>query len=259
MSRNLATARFINDGYSRTGRIEGSAFHPSVLFEYRPMLPHDRAALLGRLRQFSHDENAGIATAEFVVIRELSRRLVSWTLLDRSGNPLPIADATVRAMEPHLLAGVANIVLGFQPGDDERLATDESNLIRGTRLLLVAPHLAARDCGDCQLHVYDETTGRRAQHGGRPVPRPAGTEPPCRLPHVGCPKGTPENPNTLSPDNQRAYRFLQECRAIGAFPDDPIVRHHAVLLQRVEQSTARERPPAPVNPIVRSPVERHRA
>ncbi|HTI51186.1 MAG TPA: hypothetical protein VL475_09550 [Planctomycetaceae bacterium] len=259
MSRNRATAGFINDGYTRTGRIDGSAFHSSVLFEYRPMLPQDRAVLVRRLRQFAPEDEIGIRAAEFVVVRELSRRLISWTLLDRSGNPLPITGPTVRAIEPHLLAGIANIILGFQPGDDERHADDERNLIRGTRLLLVAPHLAARDCGDCQLHVYDETTGRRAQHGGHPVPRPAGTAPPCRLPHVGCLKGTPENPNSLSTNNQFAYRFHQECRAVGQFPDDSIVRHHAVVIQRVEQSVGRERPPGPVNQRARSAGFRHRA
>jgi hypothetical protein len=248
------TADFINDGQTRIGRIDGDPSHPPLLIEYRPMLPGDRRALRQRLGQFAQDEVAGIRAAEFAVVREVARRLVSWTLSDRSGNVRSITDRNVAAIEPHRLAAIATLVLGFQPGDDERRAADEENLMRGVRLLLAAPHLASRDCGDCQTYVYDETTGRRARQGGRPVPRPAGTAPPCRLPQIGCLKGTPENPHTLSPANSAAYRFYQQCRAVGVFPDDPIVRRTATLIARVEQSFAREQAAAQThqNPFVRS-------
>jgi hypothetical protein len=236
-----ATSQFINDGQTRIARVEEGPFHPPLLFEYRPMLWHDRRTLRTRLRRFAGEESAGFRAAEEAVIRELSRRLLSWTLLDRSGRLAPITDETVRTIEPHLLASVASIVLGLQPGEEERSAAAERNLVRGVRLLLVAPHLAARDCRDCETFVYDETTGRRARQGGRPIPRPAGAAPPCRWPHVGCPKGTPECPNTLSAENEAAYRFHEECRAVGKFPDDPIVGRHAALIARVERLVARQR------------------
>lgn len=261
MSPHPATAQFINDGQTRIGRIEGCQPHPPLLFEYRPMLREDRRALRQRLAQFSPDESAGIRAAEIAVVREVARRVVSWTLADRSGNLRPITDRTVAAIEPHRLATLAAIVLGFRPGDDERQAGQEENLVRGVRLLLVAPHLAARDCGDCQKYVYDETTGRRARSGGRPVPRPAGTAPPCRLPQIGCLKGTPECPNTLSSANSAAYRFHEECRAVGHFPDDPIVRRHATLIARVQQSFARSQIAAPMNQnsVLRAPGPGRRA
>ncbi len=108
------------------------------------------------------------------------------------------------------------------------------------RLLLTAPRLAARDCRDCQLHVYDEQTGRRQLHAGRPVVRPAGTHPPCRLPHVGCAKGTPDDSHALTPENKQAYQYDRMCRAVGQFPDDPLVRRHALVIRSVEETLIRK-------------------
>jgi len=56
--------------------------------------------------------------------------------------------------------------------------------------------------------------------------------PPCRL--SGCPKGTPENSIELSQKNLQAWHHYQECRAVGNFPDDPIVRRNAALIKRIE-------------------------
>jgi hypothetical protein len=102
------------------------------------------------------------------------------------------------------------------------------------RLILAAPHVAFRSCTDCQTYVYDETTGQPCDyppHSGHPVPRPPGSLPACRLDGVGCPKGTPEAPRGLTPANQAAWLFDAECRAIGQFPDDPLVRRNALLIR----------------------------
>ncbi len=92
------------------------------------------------------------------------------------------------------------------------------------------------------MYVYNEVTGRHAEHpphSGRPILRPPGTFPPCRIPGVGCPKGTPENPRGLSTANQAAWRFDRECRAAGVFPDDPIVRRNAAIIRQVEEEFER--------------------
>ena len=107
------------------------------------------------------------------------------------------------------------------------------------RLVLAAPQVAFRDCTHCQNYVYDETTGRPVQYpprSGRLVPRPAGAPPPCRIAGAGCPKGTPENPRSLTYENQQAYRFDRECRAVGNFPKDPLVRRNAALIRAAEES-----------------------
>ena len=111
----------------------------------------------------------------------------------------------------------------------------------GVRLVLTAPQVAFRDCTQCQTYVYDEASGRPFQHpphSGRLVPRPPGALPPCRIAGLGCPKGTPENPTSLSEINREAYRHYRECRATGHFPDDPLVRRNAAIIRAQEDQAA---------------------
>ncbi|MGE5192816.1 MAG: hypothetical protein ACM3U2_09955 [Deltaproteobacteria bacterium] len=103
---------------------------------------------------------------------------------------------------------------------------------------MTAPHVALRNCEHCQMYVYNEITGcpwENPPHSGRLIVRPAGTFPPCRIPGVGCPKGTPEQPKGLSAANHAAWRFDRECRATGIFPDDPLVRRNAAIIRQVEE------------------------
>lgn len=58
------------------------------------------------------------------------------------------------------------------------------------------------------------------------------TLPPCRT-SKGCPKGTPENSKALTPDNEQCYQHYCECKAVGQFPDDPIVRRNAAAIEEV--------------------------
>lgn len=50
----------------------------------------------------------------------------------------------------------------------------------------------------------------------------------------GCPKGTPDKPNSLNESNQQCYEFYKECRAVGEFPHDPVVRRNAAVIREVE-------------------------
>lgn len=103
------------------------------------------------------------------------------------------------------------------------------------RLQIVHPGIAGRDCGHCQKWLYDEQKGKVVERGGVQVERPAAAPPPCRL-HVGCPKGTPEKPKSLSRRNQKAYWHYQQCRAVGRFPRDAIVEQNAAIIRAVEDS-----------------------
>jgi hypothetical protein len=53
---------------------------------------------------------------------------------------------------------------------------------------------------------------------------------------VGCDKGTPEDQHVLTEQNRAAYEHWKECKAVGIFPDDPIVRKNAVIIQDVHDS-----------------------
>ncbi len=115
--------------------------------------------------------------------------------------------------------------------------------------MLLYPEVATRDCEHCIQFMYDEKTGAlQKDKAGNPIPRPkvrvwkgrtlAGGNPPCRQgrqgQQAGCPKGTPENQKALSPKNVRAYQHYLECKAVGSWPDDPIVRRNAATIARVE-------------------------
>jgi hypothetical protein len=75
---------------------------------------------------------------------------------------------------------------------------------------------------------------------GKMIPRAKGARTPCSY----CPKipqGRPLEPASaveLSPHNAQAYQHYLECRAVGQFPDDPIVRRNAVVIRKAEDLAA---------------------
>jgi hypothetical protein len=92
--------------------------------------------------------------------------------------------------------------------------------------------------------VYDEETGKRKEdRNGNPIPRVKGTFAPCRYPDPKqpegrCPKGTPETSLALTERNRKAWEHYLECKAVGRFPDDPIVRRNAGLIRQIEDRMA---------------------
>lgn len=102
------------------------------------------------------------------------------------------------------------------------------------------PEVAAVDCSVCQRFQYDEKW-RPVMQAGLHVQRPSGTKPPCGYPHIGCPKGTPEQSRALTPENMQAYRFHKECEAVQQWPDDAIVRRNAAVIRGAEAMVRRWR------------------
>ena len=117
------------------------------------------------------------------------------------------------------------------------------------RLLILHPEVAYRDCPDCEAFVYDEKTGERLERQGQPVPRPKGTRAPCRLRINGCPKGTPESPKSLTEANWLAYEHYSQCRAVGQFPDDPIVRRNAAIIRQAVDAAETQQAYAIAGPL----------
>jgi hypothetical protein len=112
-------------------------------------------------------------------------------------------------------------------------------------LELYHPLVARRDCGHCQKFQYDEETGQPTRDE-----RAVGalgeddlwyrrSPAPCRLPQ-GCPKGTPEEPHSLSARNRLAWQHYQECKATGNFPQDAIVSRNAGIIGRLETAYDRQ-------------------
>lgn len=77
--------------------------------------------------------------------------------------------------------------------------------------------------------------------GSGPQPRVPGTKTPCavcpKIPHGAEPR--PENAVELTDRTTAAYQHYLECKAVGEFPNDPIVRYTAVLIRQAEESCER--------------------
>ena len=102
------------------------------------------------------------------------------------------------------------------------------------------PEVAYRDCGHCQRFMYDEETGRpKLTSAGQPIIRIKQAKPPCRIltpdGNTRCAKGTPDAGRELSDRNWAAWGHYRECKAVGQFPDDPIVRRNAAIIAGVER------------------------
>jgi len=100
----------------------------------------------------------------------------------------------------------------------------------------------ARTCEDCAKWIYDDD-GKQVQRAGLPVVRPPGVPTPCHK----CPKipdgAEPVRSNAGELDDRgfQAYRHYLECRAVGQFPDDPIVRRNARIF-RAAHDAADQKP-----------------
>ena len=116
------------------------------------------------------------------------------------------------------------------------------------RLILLHPEAAARSCDDCERWMHDDAPGRMGlpvldNATGKPYPRRPGTSTPCRW----CPKIPSDaakvrtNSIELDERNVRAVIHYRECRAVGAFPDDWIVRRNAAAIRGVEDAAERQR------------------
>ncbi len=121
----------------------------------------------------------------------------------------------------------------------------------GVRLMLAHPELPS--CEDCQRYVHDPQNGwqRAEKPRGSPTKRQGGIPTPCHA----CPKiptgarPHPANAIELTDDNYRVYLHYQRCKAVGRFPEDPIVEHNAGLIRTVEDCVARDEQTKLVNGI----------
>ena len=115
-------------------------------------------------------------------------------------------------------------------------------------MLLELPKLARLDCQFCLEHEINEETWEveKDDATGEPIRRLGPQYAPCRMHargkrQLGCPKGTPEEPLALSPQNEIARQFHEECQATGRFPPDPLVARRAVIIEAVKKSCEERR------------------
>lgn len=212
----------ITDGYTRTCDAAG------LRIEYRPLGREARRLFAQRLRLYRH-------ARERLADRVLAESLVDW---DRPEVVCWHAVEVLRAESPGVWRAIFRAVCGIEPRATE--SDDAANLAAGVRLQVLYPKVAATDCGYCTRWWHDPITGETAQRGGRPVPRPAVAVRLCET-EEGCPKGTPEGARSLSERNRLAFLHYLECRAVGQWPDDPIVRRNARIIRNVIDRSEKDR------------------
>jgi hypothetical protein len=108
--------------------------------------------------------------------------------------------------------------------------------------------LYTRSCRLCIKYDFKADGDVRKDEKGNPRLRPLGVPTPC----LSCPKvpvevreqDLPDSEmrkfaNELTDYNRVAWDFYNECKAVGRFPDDPIVRWYAGIIRQVEDAHAR--------------------
>ena len=128
-------------------------------------------------------------------------------------------------------------VLGTMRLDRKDEQEQVNRLAHGVQLIHRYPAIGDRDCGQCVLYQFNEMDGKmvRDKHG-QPLSRDSQPEhmqgPPCDWPGQTCPKGHYTEPKGFDELAKRAYVFHLECKAVGSWPDDPIVRRNARIIEQ---------------------------
>ena len=202
----------INDGYNQTCVMGGEEF------VFRPLPLSCRRELAIAMKPLSRDGR------NRMMLRTINERLVGGFEFDGQGWP------------ESQLAKLWATVIGVDNDD----LSDEINLRSGVRLLMLWPSLAQMDCLKCRQHWYYFENGelKLATRDGKPQTRPAETLP-CEV--SSCPVGHYSKQRRLSEKNLQAFRHYHECRATGSFPDDPIVRRNARVIQWAMQRAVEDR------------------
>lgn len=101
------------------------------------------------------------------------------------------------------------------------------------------PNLAKVGCNTCREYWFDPllvdispSDAWTVKIHGKPAKKPSGTEPLCVQCPGSCPAGHYKESNRLSGKYLLAYHHYLECKATRNFPDDPIVRRNAKVIEK---------------------------
>ena len=112
---------FIPDGYTISAYIKESEEwnYPSLKFEYRPMVQHERAKIMERITNAKDAE-----ASERVAHKIIAGRLSSWDLSSEE-NPVALSESNVSRLEMHLSGRLLDIVMGYEPDDTSDISSDD--------------------------------------------------------------------------------------------------------------------------------------
>lgn len=108
----MAASAFIDDDYNETGRIAAvEGLHPEVRFSYRPMTAQEW------MRCLSECEGKTLIESREVQAKWLTKKLISWDIRDRSGNPVPATVEKSLKLHAPVFHRLFNIVAGQEKTD----------------------------------------------------------------------------------------------------------------------------------------------
>lgn len=223
----------IGDGYDFNGAVSGGG--GSIKLSYRPMLRHERR----HIREVA--SHIGGETGKSLLLMFAANHINCW---DRSRVASIVELGDLEKSNSDLWARLWMVIAGVEGASPEwnRYWEDETadNLKKGVRLLKDFPILAKKTCDECRMYWLDEK-GAFTYEGKERLIRPVGSQVPCECPS-GCPVGHFKKQNRLSAANCKALDHYMECRAVGDFPPDAIVRRNAAIIEgelRKTSGTAR--------------------
>lgn len=109
------------------------------------------------------------------------------------------------------------------------------------RLRITHAHIFYRSCESCQTWQYDEKTGQIETLEGtdEKLPRHDPELVPCKAHGMSCPKISPEH--EITNRNLICLDHYHQCKAVGEFPDDSIVKQNAGIIAEAEREAERSR------------------
>ncbi len=116
----MATQNVMDDGYTKSGYIArpdgfDADLHEGLDFQFRPMLVQETEELVHAMNRLVVSGEPVKAT--LLEALNLSKRIVSWSEVDKNGKPREITLDSVRSLPPTLYRRVRNIIAGVAGSD----------------------------------------------------------------------------------------------------------------------------------------------
>ncbi len=100
----------INDGFTLDAAVEVRPY-PAVKIKYRPALPE-------AVDEYLQDVAAGAKQRAAAAVKLLADHLVSWGVLDESGNPAAVTAALLKRVPHPVRQKMIDLVTGYDVGAD---------------------------------------------------------------------------------------------------------------------------------------------
>lgn len=217
--------QLIPDGYTEFQRIgDDFAFH------FRPMLRPERLELLGIANQY-----ADTSTQASIFSSAIAHHIIAWSVPQPPSEPALVA---LRSRDGSLWMRIVHLVVAVRREQEQE--SDARSLHRSVILRSLYPHLDQPGvCDYCRGHWFDPLRNLTAKiEGGR---RPQELPVLCETPGLVCPLSHYSSPRRTSERHLKALQFDQQCREASVWPDDPIVKRNAEIIQRAERKLRRHR------------------